>query len=162
MYIISFHLPIRKLIPIYTYYGFYMLIFMILCLIIVLWILVKKKILRFDIKDCIILILLCFFIHAFFFGMVPVTMERSISVFMINEMNKVDHANKEAIEENFIRKYVYENDAFHKRLEEQIGTKNIEEENGEYHLTKGGRFVLKCFKWINKIYHVESNLLDES
>ena len=159
-FIVSFHLPTRKLIAVYTYYGFYALIILCVCLTVLLWILVKKHILKFDYKDCIIVILLCFFCNAFFFGMVPVTMERSISVFMISEMDKAGQMSKDEIEANFINKYVKEYDAFHKRLEEQIYINNINENEDEYTLSKSGRFMLKCFQLINKMYHVESNLLD--
>ena len=158
-FIISFHLPTRNIIEVYTYYGFISLAILTIILILILYFLVKKSILKFDIKDCIIIVILCFFVNCLFFGMVPVTMERSISVFMINELDKDKQISKTEIEQNFINKYVYENGAFDKRLVEQMAINNIEENNTTYNLSKRGKFMLKCFKLVDKVYGVNSKLL---
>ena len=158
-FVISFHLPTRKLMLVYTYFGFTSLIILTILLIFLLYLLIKKSILKFDIKDCIIIALLCFFVNVFFFGMVPVTIERSISVFMINEMHKNGMSSKDEITENFVNKYVYEYDAFGKRLEEQTEINTIDEMNGQYDLSNKGKFMLNCFKVIDKIYGINSNLL---
>ncbi len=159
LFMLSFHLPTRNLIKVYTYYGFYALFFLCLCLIFVLWLLVKKEKLKFDKKDCVIVLLLCFFCNALFFGMVPVTLERSISVFMLSEIDKAGEMSKDEIESNFIKQYVQEYDAFEKRLEEQICIHNLAEKEEKYELSNGGKFMLKCFQLINKMYCVGSNLL---
>ena len=160
MFMITFHLPIRNTVNVYTYYGFKVLIVFTIILCFILFFCIKKKILNFDKKDFVITVLICFFVNAFVFGMVVITMERSISVFMINEMSKSDSNTKSQIEDSFISNYVYEKNAFGKRFEEQIEINNIKENNQEYSLSFKGKLILKCFKLINKIYNVKSNLLN--
>ena len=161
-YMISFHFPTRKLVSVYTYYGFRMLLILTGLLTFGLYFLKKYKKIAFDKKDCIIIILMCFLGNAFFFGMVPVTLERSISVFMLEDLEKTENRTKKEIEENFVSQYVYEKGAFDKRLEEQLEIHTIEEKDGKYKLSNKGRFMLECFKGLNKLYHIESKiLLDE-
>lgn len=157
LFILTFHLPLRGLLPIYTYYGLCSLIILTILLIILLY-LFKKRI-SFDIKDCIITILLCFSMNIFFFCMVPVTIERSISVFMLNEMNKKEAYTKQEIEKLFIEKYVYEYKAFDKRFNEQITTGTISKTKKKYYLNKNGKKLLKKFKFIKNIYNIKTPLL---
>lgn len=157
LFILTFHLPFRSWIPIYTYYGLCSLIILTIILIILLYII--KKFFSFDIKDCMITILLSFSINIFFFCMVPVTIERSISVFMLNEMNEKDFYTKKEIENLFIEKYVYEYGAFDKRFKEQIATGTISKTNSKYYLNKNGKKLLKKFKFIKNIYNIKTPIL---
>ena len=106
-----------------------------------------------------ITILLSFSINIFFFCMVPVTIERSISVFMLNEMNEKDFYTKKEIENLFIEKYVYEYGAFDKRFKEQIATGTISKTNSKYYLNKNGKKLLKKFKFIKNIYNIKTPIL---
>ena len=158
-YILIFHLDLKKLIPVYTYYGMFSLIFLTILLIILLFVFIKKGILDFDIKDAIILVLLYFFINLFVFCMVPVTLERSISVFMLNEMNKGENYTKEEIERLFIEKYIYEYEAFEKRFDEQLFTGTISKKYDNYEINNKGKLTVKIFHFIKKIYNVNGKIL---
>ncbi len=159
-FILSFHLPIRNIISIYTYYGLAILLVITIVLAILMFILYKKNLIGFDFKDCVITILVCFSINIFVFCMVPVTLERSISIFMLNEMSDNDEYTKEEIEELFISKYVYEYEAFDKRFDEQLYTGSIEEIQNGYKISKKGDFMVDCFKVIKRIYNVKGKILD--
>lgn len=158
VYILTFHLGTRKLIPVYTYYGMVSLCVLTILLGIILWIYGKKK-KYFDIKDSIIILLLCFFINLFVFCMVPVTLERSISVFMLNYMDNGKTYTKEEIEDAFIDKYVYEYGAFDKRFEEQIYTGTIEKKDNSYKISKKGNLFVDAFHFIKRIYNVKGKIL---
>lgn len=157
IYILTFHLGIK--IPIYTYYGITSL-FVLTILLIIILIIYTKKSSNFDIKDSVIVILLCFFINLYFFCMVPVTLERSISVFMLNKMKNEKSYTKKEIEEMFIDKYVYEYKAFDKRLNEQEYTGTIEKKDKEYKINKKGKRLVKVFSLIKKIYNIKGKIIE--
>lgn len=161
IYMLTFHLNVRKLIPVYTYYGIISLCILTIILGVILWIFTKKKIFCFDIKDSIITLLLCFFINIFVFCMVPVTLERSISVFMLNDMNnKGNEYTKEEIEQVFIDKYVYEYEAFEKRFEEQLYTGTISYNQGKYTISDKGKKMVDMFYLIKILYNVTGKILE--
>ena len=156
IYLLSFKL---NLIKIFFYKGILYLIVISIVLITILLIYKKYKN-YFDIKDIIIIILLFFLTNILVFGMIPTTIDRSISVFMLNSINKEELSKKE-IEKIFIDEYVYKNKAFEKRINEQITTGTIKKNSkGKYTLTKKGKSLLKLFKMINKIYNINSKLLN--
>jgi len=158
IYIAAFHLDTTKFISVYAYYGIVSLCLFTILLGIVLLIISKTKKI-FDKKDCIIILLLYFSINIFFFCMVPVTLERSISVFMLNYMSDGHEYTKEEIEDVFISKYVYEYEAFDKRFEEQIYTGTIEQKEQSYSISEKGNFIVECFNFFKRIYNVKSKIL---
>lgn len=160
LYIGTFHLKIREIMPVYTYYGIFTLIILTVLLALFLFVLNKMNYKYFDIKDSIIIILLCFSINIFVFCMVPVTIERAISVFMLNYMDNNNEYTKEEIEKVFIEKYVYEYQAFEKRFEEQIYTGTIENNGESYHISKKGKFLVDCFHFIKELYNVKGKVLN--
>lgn len=160
VYISTFHLKTRNLIPVYTYYGIASLIIITFILAVILFLVYKSNYRYFDIKDSIIIILLCFSINILFFGMVPVTLERSISVFMLNYMKDEQEYTKEDIENIFIEKYIYEYQAFEKRFEEQLYTGTIEENENIYQISPKGRALVNIFHFIKKIYNVKGKILN--
>lgn len=104
----------------------------------------------------IVVIFAC--VHITFFTLVPVTVERSVSVFMLSQLdNDLDRKmTKQEIEKTFLDKYVYENQAFEKRFNEQITTGTIEKVgNDTYKLTKKGRSIVSMFDIIGQIYGVD-------
>ncbi len=93
--------------------------------------------------------------------MIPVTVERSVSVFMLSYVEELDEDfTKEEIEEVFWEKYVLEFGAFDKRFEEQLVTGSIEEnEDGTYALTERGEFIVKMFRLVAEIFDTDSRLV---
>jgi len=159
-FILMFHLPVRNIISIYTYYGLVALLIVTIIFSIIMYIAYKKNILKFDFKDYVITILICFSLNIFVFCMVPVTLERSISVFMLNEMMNKKEYSKEEMEELFIDKYIYEYEAFKKRFEEQLYTGTIEKDGKNYNISEKGEIMVNCFKIIKRIYNVKGKILN--
>lgn len=162
IYFLSFRLPLDKIITVFTYKGIFLLFIISLILLITL-IILKKIILKdMSIKDIIIILLLFTSVHLYIFCMVPVTIERAYSVFMLNEITKLDNQTitLEYTEKLFIENYVRNNEALQKRFNEQIVTGTITEVSpNTYKLTNKGNFIVSLFHFFNKLYNVNSNLL---
>ena len=96
-----------------------------------------------------------------FFILVPVTVERSISVFMLSEMEEGGASfTKEDIEDRFINTYVKEFGAFDKRFEEQVVTGTIDKiDNYKYIINEKGRFIVNLFRLIAKIFNTDERLV---
>jgi len=161
IYILNFHMIWRSVIPIFTYYGYISLVILTVLLSIIMFFVCKKGYFNFDIKDGIIVVILCFFSNALFFGMVPVTMERSVSVYMLNEMSKNGAKTEKEIEKDFIDNYVIKYGAFDKRIKEQTAINTIEKDDkGKYGLSDKGKLMISIFKFIDKVFNIKSNLLN--
>ncbi len=110
-----------------------------------------------------------------FFILVPVTVERSVSVYMLSNMYETDKAySKSEIEEDFINVYVKEFGAFDKRFEEQMVTGTIDKviENNidieesdtdtdivKYRINDRGKFIVNMFRFIANIFNTDKKLL---
>lgn len=110
-----------------------------------------------------------------FFILVPVTVERSVSVYMLSNMYETDKAySKSEIEENFINIYVKKFGAFDKRFEEQIVTGTIDKiiENDvniesndtsigtvRYKINDRGKFIVKTFRFIANLFNTDKKLV---
>lgn len=76
----------------------------------------------------------------FFHLMIPVSLDRSISVFMLASIGDAPQGlSKAEIEKVFVDTYVTRYDAFGRRVSEQAETGNIVLQDGRYRLTEQGR-----------------------
>ena len=112
-----------------------------------------------------------------FFTLIPVTVERSVSVFMLSYMdtytaetentanvsgdgNLNGHFTQDQIAEIFVDKYVNEYGAFDKRFDEQLTTGSIEQNaDGTYSITDKGRFIVKMFRLISDVFDTDKRLV---
>lgn len=134
------------------------------CIILLLFMVFLKRTVYgkfFTYKDIILSIVLIFCLNLLFFTHLPVTAERSISVFLLGYMNKYSNrafTNKE-ISKIFKEKYV---DDFHetdKRLSEQLISKNIASENNTYKITNQGKLIIKLYSLIADIFNINKQLI---
>lgn len=90
-----------------------------------------------------------------FFVTIPVTLDRSVSVFLLSQINS--HAGgvtKEDLTNEFISKYVYENDAIGRRIYEQSASRNIEVLNGKISLSRRGHHFLRVARVVRFLYGI--------
>lgn len=111
-----------------------------------------------------VLLLFCGFccINMVIFTLIPVTVERSVSVFMLSYMDENDNHNytQQDMEEIFVDKYVKDYGAFEKRFHEQIVTGSItENSDGTYRISKRGKFIVNLFRMISKWFHTDERLV---
>ena len=97
-----------------------------------------------------------------FFILVPVTVERSVSVYMLSYADESDtNFTKSDIENSFIDIYLKDFGAFDKRFNEQIETGTIEKVNdNEYRLNDRGRFIVRLFRFIANVFNTDKKLVN--
>jgi hypothetical protein len=162
MYVLGIRSGIFDGITIFFYRGIFAIIvagLVIAGIMIVLKATKMRKIIT--IRD--ILLLFCVFccIQVVIFTHLPVTADRSVSVFMLGYMNqKNGECTKQELEDVFIEKYVYEYKAFDKRLFEQIYTGTIEEKgDGEYILTDSGKRIINLYEVAADWFKIDKKLI---
>ncbi len=99
---------------------------------------------------------ICFFcITLCYFTVLPVTAERSISVFMIDYMAMHEQEALDPIqfEQIFYDKYIKENKAIFKRFYEQEVTGSIEPYQNGYRITSKGKFLAKLFRSTKELFN---------
>lgn len=156
------HIKIMDFIEIYFYKSVVILAVSALivivaeCIIKKLW---KKAI--YDYKDIFISFLLIMCINMVVLSFAVVSLDRSLSVFLLSYMNENEEGYTEeelntVFQEVFVQKY----GMLDRRFFEQIESGNIVEENGKYKLTKRGEFFVDMFKTVGKIYDVDDRFIN--
>ena len=114
------------------------------------------------IRDIIMMFVIFCCVNMVFLTLVPVTVERSVSVFMLSYMdeNSDQTFTQESVGEVFTAKYVDEYGAFEKRFDEQVVTGTIEQNpDGTYSITERGRFVVRAFRTIAEWFDTDRRLV---
>lgn len=164
VFVILFHTPLFRNINVFFYRG--VILLLISSFIAVGFMLAAKKIfqqMQFDAKDCIVIFCLFFGITLGWFVLIPVTVERSISVYMLSYMDQNDTTGitSNDFADIFYDNYITNYGAFDKRFAEQITSANIEEsEDGNgYIITENGRFIVKLFRLCAEMFDTEKWLV---
>lgn len=162
-YVLSFRTFVFAGIPVFFYRGITLILLwglIISGMMIALKIFFFKKLIT--VRD--ILLLFCAFccINVVIFTHLPVTADRSITVFMLGYMAGTEDTayTKSDLEEIFIAKYVYEFGAFDKRLEEQIVSGTITETaDGKYRITGSGKVLISIYDKVSDWYGIDKKLI---
>lgn len=159
-----FHTPILKNLNVFFYRGVILLfIASVFSFCVMLFLKKYLKKLEMDLKDAFVV----FFLFAGFtlgwFTLLPVTVERSVSVFMLSYMDQNDEVGITSDEfgDIFYDKYITEYGAFDKRFQEQLLSGNMEEaQDGDgYVITDNGRFVVNMFRFCAELFGTEKWLV---
>ena len=114
------------------------------------------------IRDIIMMFVIFCCVNMVFLTLVPVTVERSVSVFMLSYMdeNSDQTFTEESVGEVFTSKYVEDYGAFEKRFDEQVVTGTIEQNpDGTYSITERGKFIVKAFRTIAEWFDTDKRLV---
>ncbi|MCR5383442.1 MAG: hypothetical protein K6E72_02205 [Saccharofermentans sp.] len=114
------------------------------------------------VRDIIMMFVIFCCVNMVIFTLVPVTVERSVSVFMLSYMdeNSDQTFTQESVGEVFTAKYVDDYGAFEKRFDEQVVTGTIEQNpDGTYSITEKGRFVVRAFRTIAEWFDTDRRLV---
>ena len=114
------------------------------------------------VRDIIMMFVIFCCVNMVFLTLIPVTVERSVSVFMLSYMdeNSDQTFTEESVGEVFTTKYVDDYGAFEKRFHEQVETGTIvENPDGTYSITDSGRFVVKMFRTIAEWFGTDQRLV---
>lgn len=102
-----------------------------------------------------------------FFVIVPVTLDRSVTTFLLSRMAgsacSVNGCSAEMLKQILIDEYVTEFDAIGRRMNEQIASGNIKRlYDGSYTLTDQGERFLNFARGVSSIYNVQQTYVQES
>ena len=108
------------------------------------------------IRDIIMMFVIFCCVNTALFILVPVTVERSVTVFMLSYMdeNSDKTFTQDSVGDVFTAKYVNDYGAFEKRFNEQIVTGSIKQNpDGTYSITDRGRLIVwgfrTCAEWFD-------------
>lgn len=121
-----------------------------------------RKITWLSAKDVVLVFILTCSINMVFFTLIPVTVERSVSVFMLSYMDTYSDRTytEDEVAKIFVEKYVDEYGAFEKRFDEQLTTGTIvQNEDGTYNITDKGRLIVKMFRAISDVFDTDERLV---
>ena len=113
-------------------------------------------------RDIILMFTIFCCLNMMFLTLVPVTVERSVSVFMLSYMeeNSDQTFTEESVSEVFVEKYVDDYGAFEKRFHEQVETGTIvQNPDGSYSITESGKFVVKMFRVVTDWFGTDQELV---
>lgn len=162
MFVVLFHTPLFRDLGVFFYRGVILLVIAALFSAFLAWagMRISKK-LDMDIKDMIAVFCIFFGVTLGWFILIPVTVERSISVYMLSYMDENDSAEitSEEFGNIFYDSYIEDFGAFEKRFKEQEVSGNIEVKNDGYVITDSGRFIVNMFRVCANLFDTDKWLV---
>lgn len=162
LFLISFRTPIFASMDVLFYRG--ILLLFVICIFVAILIFFLKKYTFKDIltyRDLVLSITLIFSFNMLFFTHLPITADRSVTVFLLGYMN--NNATKTITEDEmnsfFIEKYVYSYGAMDRRVHEQITSGNLVKEENGYRITSKGRLLMKLYAVIADIFDLDKKFI---
>ena len=163
-FILLFHLPLFNRLNVFFYRG---VIFLFIASFFAVGLLVLTahflKKLDLNSKDFFVIFFLFFGFTLGWFVLIPTTVERSISVFMLSYMEQNDSTGITSKEfgDIFYKKYINDFGAFDKRFSEQVTSKNMKlaDKGNGYVITDNGRVIVNLFRLCSKLFNTEQWLV---
>ena len=122
---------------------------------------VFKKINNLSYANIIAILSLTFGLNFGFFTLVPVALDRSISVFLLGSLAGSERAlTKEDLSSLFDEFYMKRYSAIDRRVHEQLVSGNIEPSDGGYTLTNRGRKFIATSQLIAHVYGIDDRFLN--
>jgi len=108
------------------------------------------------VRDAILSICMTLCLNVIFFTHVPVTAERSVSIFVLGAMSEEPERifTEPEIRDYFIQKYVIDNGALEKRFLEQEATGTIRRQGGGFAITDKGRILIRFYGFVADCFHI--------
>ena len=116
-------------------------------------------------RDTVLAFTIHFSINIIFFSHVPITADRSVTLFLLGYMN--NHAEvgasltKEQLENYLINTYIHKYGAIDRRMNEQIISGTVEKTpDGGYRLTENGKLLVKFNLQIGRYYGIDNKFIN--
>ena len=161
MFIALFHTEILKNMEVLMYRGLAFIIITGIISAVVMGI-IRKFWGFITVRDIIMMFVIFCCVNTVLFTLIPVTVERSVSVFMLSYMeeNSDQTFTQDSVGEIFTAKYVNDYGAFEKRFNEQVETGTIvQNPDGTYSITESGKFVVKMFRTVAEWFGTDKRLV---
>ena len=92
----------------------------------------------------------------------PVTIDRSISVFLLNQMAIQEQGiTRDELEQIFVNEYVIGLDAIDRRISEQMASNNIVQHDTVYQITDQGRSFLSFSYFVGQLFNTDPRFLPQ-
>ena len=151
-----------SMMPVYFYRSTILLFVIAIITFIILLLLAKRHIIKTALKDIFLSVCLGFLLNFIFLGLVTVSFDRSISIYLISYMaaHPDDRFSKDDIETIFLKGYVEENNAMQRRIDEQVLTGSFtDNHDGTYSISTMGQSMVEQWKVMAKLFRVNPSFL---
>lgn len=159
IFILLFHLPLKNFQPVLFYRGLIFLIITTCLFILAVLILNLKKITGINRDSLIAAILVSASLNLSFFVVFPVTIERSVTIFILNSLSRSSTLNcvglsRQELDNKLVNEYISENKALEKRINEQKLINFLEDDNGCISITPMAGNFLKFTKYVEEAFAI--------
>lgn len=130
---------------------------------IVLLVFIKEKCKEiYTYRDVVISVLLFAFMSTTIFMFLPVTLDRSYSVYMLGVMAEHPEKSYTTSEMNqiFIDGYIHKYEAMQRRFDEQVLSKNVIETADGYQISGRGRLLVRFFEMVADIFSIDKKFVN--
>jgi hypothetical protein len=162
LFVLLFSAPFDKLIDVFFYRGIALLLLSGLFAA-GLSFLVKRFWLKrlMTVRDILLIFTIFCSVNMVFFTHVPVTADRSVSIFVLGSMADDPERvfTEQDIENFFISRYVRDYGAFKQRFHEQLVTGTIQAADGGYVISGRGKALMKMYDFIADCFHIDKKLI---
>jgi len=160
-FVLLFSTPVLVTLPLF-YRGLVFIIAVLIVLVIVLLSTKRQAEDLFTYRDIVIAILLFSFVSTTIFMFLPVTLDRSYSVYMLGYM--AEHPSESfttaQMNEIFVDGYIDKTQAIQRRFDEQVLSENVERAGDGYRISLRGLFLVRFFEVVAGIFAVDKRFVD--
>ena len=115
-----------------------------------------------SLRDIILIVVLIFSFNIIFFTHIPVTADRSVSIYILGYVNKENKPlSSQVVSQQFTEKYLNEYGGIDRRLNEQIASGNIVRVGNNYQITKQGQILMKFYSLVADIFGINKRNLSQ-
>lgn len=108
------------------------------------------------VRDILLIVSLLVSVNVVFFTHLPVTADRSISVFILAEMNRTEGPlTSDQIADIVVHEYLLERGAIEKRLDEQVVTGTVVKSGDAYVISDEGRWLIGAYELIARAFNID-------
>lgn len=109
------------------------------------------------IRDILLIVSLLVSVNVVFFTHLPVTADRSISVFILAHMNRAaGPLTSQQIADSVVEEYLLERGAIDKRLDEQVVTGTVVRSGDGYVISEEGRWLIGLYELIARAFNIDT------
>lgn len=159
-YPLLFHSPLFESARVFFYRGIILAVLCSALQLLLNFLLLRVKLLRLDlgIRDLICACALTFSFNITFLIVFPVTFQRSVSTFLLAQLETKQETglSKEDMEILLKEEYLLKGAAVSRRMQEQLITGNVTQVGDRFYLSSQGRNFMKSKNLVEKLYGISS------
>lgn len=111
-------------------------------------------------RDIILSAVVVISLNLVFFTHLPVTADRSVTVFLLGHMADGQAHTQQEVRDFFVARYVDDYGAMQRRFNEQIVSGNIRKTGETYIITEQGQSLLRFYDWMTDVFHIDKRFVE--